>query len=83
MKSYEEDDHAQEIIIQLIFRPSRLPICQWTVKISSRIYIGDKKSLKEKILQELHNEACLGQSGIPATYRKDFTLFLLAKEGIH
>lgn len=71
IKSYEEDDHAQEMITQLSVDSQAITDYQLTnrlLKFQGRIYIGDKEF--EGILQELHNEECGGHCGIQVTNKR-------------
>ncbi len=73
MDSYKGDSVCEGLIHELILQPTTRDHYTYgseLLRYKGRLLIGGSKGLKERILEQMHNSALGGHSGIHNTYRR-------------
>ena len=76
--SYVADDKCQDIISKLLLDANQVPnytLTSGVLRYKHKIYIGSGNSLRDKLLQAMHNSELGGHSGEKATYQRIKLLF--------
>lgn len=86
VESYSGDKHCEKIINELILQATtqgEYSFGHGLLRHKDKLYIGESGPLRKRILDQMHNSALGGHSGIQNTYRRVKQHFFLArvKEG--
>ena len=75
---YTSDPQAQAYIAQLAVDPSAVQhftLQNGLLHYKNRIWLGNNKSMQQRVIQALHTSAVSGHSGVPVTCRRVHQLF--------
>jgi hypothetical protein len=78
LTSYDGDSKAQDLIKRLSLSSTAEPnyeLRNGLIHHKGRLWIGDDKTLQQRIMQQFHSSAVGGHSGFPATYHRIKQLF--------
>lgn len=73
MQSYENDNLAQEAIIECTIRPHDVSYFQYIsglIKYKENVYVGETGGLRQKIVPQIHQSNLGGHAGIHGTYQR-------------
>lgn len=78
MAGYSSDPQAQDYLAKLSVDPSAVPnftLHNGLLRYKNRIWLGNNKTLQQKVIHALHTSAVGGHSGVPITCRHVRQLF--------
>lgn len=75
--SYNEDEHAQQLLAGLLIKPDqgKFSLVKGIIKYKGRIWLGHNMSLQQQVMHALHSSPIGGHSGFLVTYTRIKKLF--------